>query len=218
MPSTTIQLKEPLKGVFVPVWAPVAADAHRCFVYSPRIGRLYLVTIEQLEDAVFRRILGLSDRDRRDGLEDPAKCIVFNAASFSRGNVRSPPSSLALLYRSFNASRRLVPFSAMANLAALNASRFRRSRRAEVWRVAQLGRVIYQVERNAGVADCYPRALLTLHLSILRGLACTLVVGVLAPTRKMHAWCVVEQQIPYEALPEHYLYQPLWVSEFASAA
>ena len=38
----------------------------------------------------------------------------------------------------------------------------------------------------------------------------TLIVGVLSPTRKMHAWCEVDGELPYEPMPEHYLYQPLW--------
>ena len=87
---------------------------------------------------------------------------------------------------------------------------FQSSRSVEDFAEA-IGRLVHGVESAIGLADCYPRALLTAWLSLSHGLRCELVVGTLAPTRKMHAWCSIHGQLPYEALPEHYLYQPLLI-------
>lgn len=78
--------------------------------------------------------------------------------------------------------------------------------------VAGLARSVHAVEHRAGFSDCYPRALMTAYLCLRAGRGCVLAVGALAPTRKMHAWCSVDGVLPYEPLPEHYLYQPLWTS------
>jgi hypothetical protein len=48
-------------------------------------------------------------------------------------------------------------------------------------------------------------------LCLTAGGACSLLVGVLAPTRKTHAWCCINGVLPYEGAPEHYMYQPVWM-------
>jgi hypothetical protein len=80
--------------------------------------------------------------------------------------------------------------------------------------LSDIGRLVFEVERSAGIEDCYPRALLTLYLCLQAGHPCELLVGCLAPTRKMHAWCSSAGTLPYEALPEHYMYQPLYALAF----
>ncbi|MGE0807063.1 MAG: lasso peptide biosynthesis B2 protein [Burkholderiaceae bacterium] len=76
--------------------------------------------------------------------------------------------------------------------------------------LSRIGRRVRDLEQGLGLADCYPRALVTAYLCLLAGRDCTLTIGVLAPTRKMHAWCSTQALLPYEPLPEHYLYRPLW--------
>ena len=73
-----------------------------------------------------------------------------------------------------------------------------------------IGRCVRDLEQKLGVADCYPRALVTAYLCLLAGHHCILTMGVLAPSRKMHVWCSAQGLLPYEPLPEHYLYRPLW--------
>jgi len=78
-----------------------------------------------------------------------------------------------------------------------------------------VSKLLADLEHQLGLADCYPRALVTAYLCLLAGRRCTLTIGVLAPTRKMHAWCSVQASLPYEPLPEHYLYRPLWPNTLA---
>lgn len=78
--------------------------------------------------------------------------------------------------------------------------------------------MVHGIEQSLGYSDCYPRALMTLYLCLSSRRDCDLTIGLLAPTRKMHAWCSSEGQLPYEALPEHYMYQPLMVMNFSRVA
>jgi transglutaminase superfamily protein len=215
MPSADLQLGVAEKRH--EQWAPVATGADRWLVYGPRLGRLYLISQEELRDRLFRAVLGLRASDERSRLEDPARGIHFDRTSFIHSTKLSAPNVLARMYRLFNASRRFASLRVVATRTQANALRVRRRRGSRCRHAPQIGRAVFNVERTLGFADCYPRALLTLHLAILYGLPCTLAVGVLAPTRKMHAWCTIEDVVPYEALPEHYLYQPLWLAEFAAA-
>jgi sugar/nucleoside kinase (ribokinase family) len=80
---------------------------------------------------------------------------------------------------------------------------------------AEIGATVHAVEDASGAGDCYARALITAFMCLSARRACVLAVGVLAPTRKMHAWCCVEGDLPYEPSPEHYLYQPVWTLSLA---
>src|SRR5690606_22638630 len=118
---------------------------------------------------------------------------------------------LALLYRFFHATRSFVPFGAMASIAR-RVMPLLCDRAAPAGSTASdIGKIVHAVESKTGWANCYPRALLTAGLATAAGRECTLVIGQLAPTRKMHAWCSIDGEVPYEPSPEHYLYQPLWM-------
>ena len=183
-------------------------DSGFFFVYSPFLGRLYRVSGDILSDRIFSRILGLRDENFRETLEDPATGILLSEPDF----VGRPPASnlrtLRLLYRVFHWSRYLVSFCFM-----LRQIRFwgRAVSKEGSPLAVEIGQRVYEVERACGVADCYPRALMTAYLCVKYGLSCEVSVGALVPTRKMHAWCSVRGMIPYEDFPGHYMYQPLIV-------
>ncbi|HEY5374118.1 MAG TPA: lasso peptide biosynthesis B2 protein, partial [Polyangiaceae bacterium] len=93
---------------------------------------------------------------------------------------------------------------------ALRRLALRRHSRARLG-VREIARLVHCIERSVPNPNCYPRALLTSYLCVQSGLPCDIVIGVLAPARLMHAWCSTRGQLPYEARPEHYMYQPLFV-------
>jgi hypothetical protein len=191
-------------------WAHVAADERRTLIYGPRIGRLYLVLANEADDRRFQRVIGLTGARRLAALEDPADRIVHDLTTVENGAAALPTSGLCSAYLLMLASRSVVPLRFAARLVR-DAARLTRAR--GTWAGAKpsdIGRVVHMVERHVGKSDCYPRALLTVFLSLSAARPCTLAVGVLAPTRKMHAWCAIDGDLPYEPLPEHYLYQPLW--------
>jgi Transglutaminase-like superfamily len=193
-------------------WTRVFVDDERCLVYGPRLGRLYLFQAQQALERNLQRLLGLRVLDLRDDLTDPAQRIVHNLANLKAIPVLAPPASLPAVYRMLHRSRRIVPFRAMLSIVARAGSRHVN---APPLSVSDIGRLVHAVERAAGLADCYPRALLTAYLCLRSGRPCELAVGALAPTRKMHAWCSTDGQLPYEASPEHYMYRPLLVMTLA---
>jgi hypothetical protein len=97
------------------------------------------------------------------------------------------------------------------NRMLLLARTFRRKAKRRAASPLEIGQIVKSVECAADLSDCYPRALITAFLCIRAGLNCKIAVGILAPTRKMHAWCSTGGQIPYEPRPEHWFYQPLAV-------
>ena len=196
-------------------WTRVLVDDRRSLLYGPGTGRLYLLGPREAEDPRLRRLLGLAQSTFAADLDDPAAAVAHDAASF-RGT--APPrarASLRAAYRLFDRTRSVLPFGLAARLAAAAARRERRRRPSDAnggaGTVDAIARAIHALERDVGYADCYPRALLTAFLAVARGSACRIVIGVLAPTRKMHAWCAVDGVVPYEPSPEHYLYRPLLV-------
>jgi sugar/nucleoside kinase (ribokinase family) len=150
-----------------------------------------------------------------DSLVDPAHRVVRDRAS--RGDAAAPaiPLGLRSAYLAMRASRSVLPLRPCARLV----------RRAAItvgarWitpgaNSVEIGATVHATEDAAGAGDCYARALITAFLCLSARRACVLAVGVLAPTRKMHAWCCVEGDLPYEPSPEHYLYQPLWTLALA---
>jgi hypothetical protein len=193
-------------------WARACVDGDRCFVYSPRLGRLYLLSTAESLAGPFQRVLGLRGLARDDGLADPAERILHDRSQLDRCARRSAPRRLRLFYRVLHHTRRILPFAAMARLVAALARA--RGPAHELRDLAGVAITVHAVERDTGLADCYPRALLTLYLCRRSGRSCQVCIGTLVPTRKMHAWCASEGVLPYEALPEHYLYQPVLSLQF----
>ena len=154
-------------------------------------------------------VLGLGHCILRDSLADPVERIAHDRPSFRDSRVESPAYTLRLAYLLLRASR-WVPLCWMARLVHAVGVRAPRQRRT----VSEIGRTLFEVERVVGLEDCYPRALMTVYLCARARRPCDLVVGCLAPTRLMHTWCSCLGVLPYEPLPEHYMYQPLYVRSF----
>ncbi len=191
-------------------WAEVSVDDHLALVYGPRLGRLYLLPTSSSRDPIFRRVVGLADDARLDELADPVARIVHDLPSLADAPRQPIPPWPGLAYRSLSRSRRILPLRAAARLIRrLGAAGLGRIAPAKL-STSEIGRLVHAVEQQLGRSDCYPRALLTALIAGAAGRPCLLTVGVLAPTRKMHAWCSIDGELPYEPLPEHYLYQPLW--------
>jgi hypothetical protein len=192
-------------------WTRVFVDERRYLVYGPSTGRLYLLGPEAAEPSLLR-LLGLRDLVPRDDLADPALRIVHDLSSLKTMPVVAAPASLRVAYRFFCRSRHLIPLVLMVGILGRVAGR----RPASVERAtADIGRLVHGVEHAVGLSDCYARALLTSYLCLRSGRACDLVVGALAPTRMMHAWCSTDGELPYEASPEYYMYRPLVVMTLA---
>ncbi len=204
-------------------------------IYGPRLGRLYLLPGERARDRALQRMLGLRAACQRDALADPVERIVCDEAALSEYPLADSSGALRLAYRALHRSRRYLPFRAASALVQQAARRARprgapaldaidashgagtanASDASDTADLCRIGRRVRDLEHQLGLADCYPRALVTAYLCLLAGRRCTLTIGVLAPTRKMHAWCSVQASLPYEPLPEHYLYRPLWSNTLA---
>src|SRR5690554_6003594 len=186
-------------------WCRVPIDETRALIYGPNLGRLYIVTAAQSQDRHLQRILGLRPYALDEAIADPAESIVHDRGSLKTTALPVAPVSLRIAYRLLHCSRRIVPLRAIVSLvckAAAIARRGRASSAAPQFSIpSQIGRLLYSIERDVGIADCYPRALMTAFLALQRGQRCAVSIGALAPTRKMHAWCSIDGKLPYEALP-----------------
>lgn len=192
-------------------WAEIGASDGRTFLYGPRLGRLYLLHPAQASDRKLLSIIGLPTVGRQPMVADPIERVTHDRASLgSESTDRQPALSLRLAYGAFQLTRRVIPFGWMALLIRWVAPLFRGRSIGVGATASDIGKLLHAVEAEARNPNCYPRALLTALLAIAAGSSCTLLIGLLAPTRKMHAWCSVEHELPYEPSPEHYLYQPLW--------
>lgn len=193
-------------------WCAVEVDEHQRMLYGPRFGRLYLLPAADALDERFCRVIGLAVDARVESLPDPVHRIVHDLHSLTGEATIRASVALVAVYRLLQASRYVVPFRlalAAVRIAALLLGRHCVAAGASPSQIAQL---VHAVERRLFCGDCYPRSLLTAFLCLSARRACTVLVGVLAPTRKMHAWCSVEGCLPYEPSPEHYLYQPVWTA------
>lgn len=192
-------------------WARAYVDEARCLVYGPRLGRLYLLSTAETLAEPMQRVLGLGGLVLDDGLADPADRVLHDRSSLCRFEPRPAPRQLRLFYRLLHHSRRVLPFAVMARLVAMLG---RRGAGRDSIDLTDIARTIHDVEQDTGLSDCYPRALLTLYLCVQSGRTCQLAIGSLAPTRMMHAWCSTEGQLPYEPMPEHYMYRPVLTLHF----
>lgn len=192
-------------------WAEIDAGDGRRFLYGPRLGRLYLLHPAQASDLRLLSIIGLPAARRQREVPDPVERVAHDRSSLAHEPPDGRPTFwLRLAYRSFQITRGAIPFHAMALLAHALAPLLR-GRAIETGADASaIGRLVHAAEARVSDPNCYPRALLTALLAAVARRRCTLLIGLLAPTHKMHAWCSVESELPYEPSPEHYLYQPLW--------
>ena len=175
-------------------------------MYSPRFGRTYLLAPDLTTGAVLPVLLGLRSDAYRERLLDPAASVRLVDGT---GASDAPTAGLLqLLYVFFHRHRTVASIRRALRLASLIA-RLKPSRRK--MDASEVGRLVMSLERAVGVSDCYPRALMTAYLCMTARLPCQVSVGILAPTRKMHAWCSTEGSIPYEPKPVHWWYSPLVV-------
>lgn len=177
---------------------------------------MYVLPGEQLSDQRLLAILGLGGLGRRPELADPAARIVHDRVSLRDDVPPRPPFSLRLGYRIARRARGVVPLALAVAVIQWLARRHLtgrhltgRNSRPDLASVAEIGRMVHGVELAVGIEECYPRALLTCYLCLRGGRACDLTVGALSPTQMMHIWCATDGLLPYEALPEHFMYQPL---------
>jgi hypothetical protein len=197
-------------------WSDVSVNADLTQVYGPRWARLYLLPPADALDPSFLRVIGLHGATHDRELADPVIRIHRDRTHFT-GTATVPVANwMVVAYRAFDASRHVVPLRVAARVTRRLARLLRRTRRgtdatSESPDLDAIARTVHAVESRVRTPDCYPRALLTALHCLTAGFACTLLVGVLAPTRKMHAWCCVDGVLPYERLPEHYMYRPLWM-------
>ncbi len=190
-------------------WLHVAIDDRRCLIYGPRFGKLYLAPVERLGDRVFRQMIGLSHR-RDEALCDPAERLGWSLASLGDDMSVQSAWRMRLAYRIFHHSRHVLPFRLCAKAISFVAGRSAKRAPGGQSQTEAIARAVAATERAVGISDCYPRALMTAWLALAAGQSCILAIGVLAPTRKMHAWCTIAGILPFEPIAEHYLYQPAW--------
>lgn len=191
-------------------WARVFVDEGRCIVYGASLGCFYLLDGTVALEPTLQRVLGLRSSTLQEAIVDPVERIAHDRASLCRHD-SVPSEALQVAYRLLHHTRRLIPLRWMAWLLALLTVRDVTRRVSP----SEIGQVLFAVERSVAFEDCYPRALLTLHLCLRAGHSCELLVGCLAPTRQMHAWCAASGVLPYEPSPEHFMYQPLYAMSFA---
>lgn len=191
-------------------WTEIDAGDGRSFLYGPRLGRLYLLNPAQASDLNLLRLIGLSKERRQSEVPDPVERVTHDRGSLGHRPAREPTPWLTLLYRAFQLTRGAIPFRAMARLACAIAPLLRGRAIETGAGPSEIGQLVHAAEARVRDPNCYPRALLTALLATAARRRCTLLIGLLTPTHKMHAWCSVENELPYEPSPEHYLYQPLW--------
>jgi hypothetical protein len=186
-------------------WTRLWVDSERCFVYSPRFGRTYLLPLDLSATHALPPLLGLKAQEHRNSLVDPAEEITLVGSAETTVRVGWLIMSLYVL---FHRHRTLLSINRAMSLSRWLA-RFGPKRLH--WGPADVGSVAMAVERSLGISDCYPRALVTSYLCMTAGLSCEVTIGILSPTAKMHAWCSTNGAIPYEPRPQHWFYRPLIV-------
>lgn len=196
-------------------WTPVSAGDGRFFVYSTRFGSTHLVTTEVASSAIFRHALGLSQTARRDSLTDPATAVRLSGAfekplQLPSGACNAQPRKLGRLlprlYLLFHRHR--VIFSIPRAIKLCKLLLWLRGH-SDAQSVAGIGELVKTIEDRVGISDCYPRALLTAYLCLAAQQRSHIVVGILAPTTRLHAWCCVRGIIPYEPVDHNWWYKPL---------
>ena len=189
------------------VWSPIDVGDGQWLIYGPRFGRSYLLEGADALAPHFLRIVGLRREARYDSILDPARSVSNTRHEVVSRNAGGASRLARGCYRLLGMSRHIMPLRMAARLVRAIALVTRRSGEPQSI-VEVIAQRLHETEQGRG--DCYPRALMTAYLALRAGHACTLTIGALAPTRKMHVWCTLDGIIPYEPSPEHYLYQPLW--------
>jgi hypothetical protein len=194
----------------------VLTDDDRRFVYSPRFAAAYLLNEGQIANGLLLSLLGLNVSSRASSVSDPAARVELGGVhekgiasadieQWARLEPEALSQHLRRWYRLFHKHRRLF--------TPRDAHRWVGSPSASGWwpglTLDRIAKLVAITERSAGFSDCYPRALITGALCAIGGLPSSITIGMLAPTRKLHAWCTSEGALVYEPTPRHWWYRPL---------
>jgi hypothetical protein len=196
------------------------ADDDRHFLYSPRFGAAYLLDREQVGNEVLLWLLGLPPSMRVAAVEDPAVRVGLAGAhekelspSDLAGWVKSEPQAhlrrLGRWYRLFHRYRHVFTPLTIERWARVLSLSFDSAARSQNWTLERIAKLVAATEHQAGFSDCFPRALLTAGLCVIAGIRFNITIGILAPTRKLHAWCTSDGTLIYEPTPRHWWYRPL---------
>jgi hypothetical protein len=192
-------------------WAAVSTGDDRYLIYGPRVGRLYLLSSDDSSSATLLGIIGLSGATKLTDVVDPVDLVLHSLSDLKKRNLPEVAFSLRCGYRLARISYHFIPFRTAAKMAGRMAPLFRSLLPHRDLTPTKIGLIVHAIEEAVGSGSCYPRALLTAYLSLSSGRRCVLVVGSLVPTRKMHVWCSIDSALPYEPMPEHYMYKPVWM-------
>lgn len=189
-------------------WSRICVD-NKCFIYGPRLGALYLLPNGRGNDRLLFNFLGLQRFCLQNDLIDPTLYIVHDLTVLneSKQDIFRVSNILCSIYRFIHWSRHIVPFPMMLNILTKIFYIFRNPR--QVRSPFEIGKILHAIENKIGTHDCYPRAIITACLCAQNSLSWDVTIGILSPTRMMHAWCSTNGALPYEPFPEHHMYQPL---------
>lgn len=196
-------------------WCVLTDGEHR-LLYSPRFGTTYRLTATEADNGLIRAILGLHASEQVEQILDPVDRVLIGGAfekeipadTLALWCSRERPEDLRTLrrwYRRVHRHRWCFRPSG-ARLVARQISRSFKETDLTLERIATL---IAATEHGLGVSDCYPRSILGGALCLVAGLPCRVTIGILAPTRKLHAWCSSQGALVYEPTPRHWWFQPL---------
>lgn len=187
-------------------WSRICIN-NKCFFYGPRLGALYFLPTEQSSEKLLLRVLGLRTFYFTDELSDPA-CYVLHDLTELKKNRASPVSGIwCFIYQFIHLSRHIIPFNIMLNGMTKIASIMRSVN--QTYSPSEIGQILHAIEQRTGYQNCYPRSIITACLCTQSRLSWDVTIGILSPTRMMHAWCSTNGILPFEPSPEHYMYQPL---------
>jgi hypothetical protein len=200
-------------------WTRSVEEASRVFLFSPRFNRIYLLQSSLAANGLCTSLLGLPESRVVEALADPAATVAVSGR-FEKPAQPVPHEALPdagrllpALYLFIHRFRFLASLARTIACITLLRKLRREARRIEI---GEIGRIVQSVEVRAGVSDCYPRAIITAWLCSQAGLGCKITVGILAPTKLLHAWCSVDGVIPYEPVQRHWLFRPLLIFDVAA--
>lgn len=189
---------------FLRYWSAIPVEEDRYLVFSRRFNRVYMLNKDLVSDRLMLSLIGLSKKTQLLKITDEAVQITHQFLELSKTKRVRPTRSLVITYLFFHYTR-VLPLNLVLRLIRLIS---RKKPRCKLDPSA-IGTLIHHIEFSANLSDCYPRTLLTAYLCLKHIGNCSIYFGVLAPTKLMHAWCVVDNTIPYEHIAEHFHYQPL---------
>jgi len=201
------------------LWTRSVTVLGRVFLFSPRFNRTYVMDAGTAENTLYTAVLGLPARGASIQLADPAAAVarvgrfekpVQPAADENAVDVGRLLPTLYLFIHKFRSVATIARCAACIRVVR----RFAPATTSMT--VADIGKTAHWIEIQAGVSDCYPRSIITAILCARAGRDCSIAVGILAPTKLLHAWCSSKGVIPYEPVRHHWWFQPLAVFDISS--